>query len=814
MDAAYELSINNGVTWVKPSKENENTFKGLINDTEYEVLLRAKNEYGVSDPTNVKVTPQGETIIYNGRAGRSSYWRLRKDTGKLEVTGTGEVDPKVWEDFEEFIESVEMSDEVEVMVHTHHYIIENIPPGCESGYTIYTCMYCDYSYTQDIVPGVGHSEDAGTVILPPTETTEGQMEYKCTVCGASRIENIPVLNLTPHVTTNANSLSIASGAIYKHISAKSDIYIAATAVGIAAYDVTIENWLKISGTATYQWDVFFEDTRGNVYVGSTLTGVGVYHLNGTVATKVISSGGKWRYFYEDSKGNVYASSGEANNSLYRLNGTEATEVAQNFGPLRCFFEDSRDNVYAGTVGATNPGFYLITDGTEFYKVLPSNVQYVYENKHNEVYAVSMSTGYLGLYHLNGNTATKVTTTTSSSWDSFFESSHGEVYVYTSVGAADTGIYHLTPMSATLVVSVGSDWRNFFEDSAGNIYVSAGLSNSVANTVGIYHLNGTTATKIVATGERWNQFFEDSGGNVYVGSNNHTTNAGAYLLKGSATPVKVITTGSGYNWYFEDSRGNVYVTGTNNSPGAFFLNGENTGINILNTGYGWEYFLEDSKGNVYLTGTVNSLGVYYLNGADKAIQIVATGYNWNYLFEDSGANVYIGGGNATGVYHVNGPAATQIISSGTNWKNFYKDRNGKLFISSSGTGKGIYRLNSGTATQAYSLESEWNYWEEKDNQLKVASTGSNGQLIWNESTEKFALDPSVSSDYGGAPLGSFTWNSAGTGKNIWYKKELMLTRAGTLQQFPVPSSRNNSVGLAANAPTAPVSIWIIAKLIPA
>ena len=121
--------------------------------------------------------------------------------------------------------------------HTHTYLAVITPPTCtEQGYTTYTCR-CGDSYVGDYVEAKGHTEainpavaetctttgltegkhcsacgvvlipqqtviakghswDNGTVTKAPTEETEGEKVYTCTVCGETRRESVPVLSHT------------------------------------------------------------------------------------------------------------------------------------------------------------------------------------------------------------------------------------------------------------------------------------------------------------------------------------------------------------------------------------------------------------------------------------------------------------------------------------------------------------------------------------------------------------------------------------------------------------------------------------------
>ena len=123
-------------------------------------------------------------------------------------------------------------------IHTHSYTSLVTAPTCtEQGYTTYTCATCGDSYVdtyvdakghteainpavaetctttgltegkhcsvcgevlvaQRAIPATGHSWNDGTVTKAPTEETEGEKVYTCTVCGGTRRESVPVLSHT------------------------------------------------------------------------------------------------------------------------------------------------------------------------------------------------------------------------------------------------------------------------------------------------------------------------------------------------------------------------------------------------------------------------------------------------------------------------------------------------------------------------------------------------------------------------------------------------------------------------------------------
>lgn len=79
---------------------------------------------------------------------------------------------------------------VKVYFDPKHTYIEDFVSD-ETGHW-YACNGCG-----EKIDFAAHTEDDGTVTVEPTETTEGQKEYKCTVCGyTTRTEVVPKLELT------------------------------------------------------------------------------------------------------------------------------------------------------------------------------------------------------------------------------------------------------------------------------------------------------------------------------------------------------------------------------------------------------------------------------------------------------------------------------------------------------------------------------------------------------------------------------------------------------------------------------------------
>lgn len=77
----------------------------------------------------------------------------------------------------------------------HEYKITNIAPTCvDSGYKLYVCTKCGYSYKDfsDAHPALGHNFGEWEQIDEATCTTEGHMKRVCSRCGASELKTIPV----------------------------------------------------------------------------------------------------------------------------------------------------------------------------------------------------------------------------------------------------------------------------------------------------------------------------------------------------------------------------------------------------------------------------------------------------------------------------------------------------------------------------------------------------------------------------------------------------------------------------------------------
>lgn len=66
----------------------------------------------------------------------------------------------------------------------------------ESGIKIYTCTICGATRTEDIPKSNSHTWNSGVITKQATTASEGEKTYTCTICKVTRIEKIPKLKET------------------------------------------------------------------------------------------------------------------------------------------------------------------------------------------------------------------------------------------------------------------------------------------------------------------------------------------------------------------------------------------------------------------------------------------------------------------------------------------------------------------------------------------------------------------------------------------------------------------------------------------
>ncbi len=102
---------------------------------------------------------------------------------------------------------ITMTEEIPVVSHTQHQYSGWLK---DENAHWKECMIDDCNYGTDKVP---HTFSNGQVIIAPTETSEGVIEYYC-VCGSTKQETVPKLNHTIK-TTKLNKKNVGKNAFKK-----------------------------------------------------------------------------------------------------------------------------------------------------------------------------------------------------------------------------------------------------------------------------------------------------------------------------------------------------------------------------------------------------------------------------------------------------------------------------------------------------------------------------------------------------------------------------------------------------------------------
>lgn len=145
--------------------------------------VRLKN--GVAEP---EITVKdGDTVLTEGTDYEIEYRNNSSaGIGEIIVRGIGNYSGAVSRRFL-------IIDDSQSEVCTHEYVDVITPPTCtDAGYTTHACSRCGESVTDTPVEALGHSWDNGTVVIHSNCVEEGKIIYRCTVCGDTKIEEIPV----------------------------------------------------------------------------------------------------------------------------------------------------------------------------------------------------------------------------------------------------------------------------------------------------------------------------------------------------------------------------------------------------------------------------------------------------------------------------------------------------------------------------------------------------------------------------------------------------------------------------------------------
>lgn len=377
----------------------------------------------------------------------------------------------------------------------------------------------------------------------------------------------------------------------------------------------------------YDWKYFFEDSKGNIYVGRGENDVetndcGFIHLKDGVATQICSIGTGWHSFFEDSKGNVYAGGYRYAKGVYHLNGKTITQIySQDFG-WDNFYEDSKGNVYLAKGGLE--GHYPTGDAK-------------------------------GILYLDNDNATLLNSPDSKKqYNIFFETTKGELYIAND-GASLLYVNGTELLEVSIDVSVEKSFAYFYEDSKGNVYVSSNYVN------GIFLLKDLEIKRIYETGRKWSNYFTNSKGDLYA---NSESSGGVVQLDGE-TVTEVLTSARGLLPVLEDNEGNIYLTSKDNYGSIFWINGK-TGQSIYTNASRLRLYLSKDN-NVYFSTVSSPSYVHYVKGSEVT-QISSLINEFVNFVGDSKGNVYLSSEKGyDGIYKVTPEGVTKIYSKGNQWK---------------------------------------------------------------------------------------------------------------------------------------------------
>ena len=191
------------------------------------------------------------------------------------------------------------TDKLEKLTHTH---VKDkgtrVEPTCEkNGSITYKCTKCDEVMDVVELAATGHKWDAGTVTKEPTETTEGEKTYTCTVCGKTNTEVIPKKEAAaPEQPKKGDVIQDDKGAAKYEIldtTKKEAAYKAP--VNQKAKTVTIPATVEIDGVTYKVTKIADNAFKGNktvtkVTIGSNIKTIGKNAFSGATKLKKVSIG--------------------------------------------------------------------------------------------------------------------------------------------------------------------------------------------------------------------------------------------------------------------------------------------------------------------------------------------------------------------------------------------------------------------------------------------------------------------------------------------------------------------------------------------
>lgn len=299
------------------------------------------------------------------------------------------------------------------------------------------------------------------------------------------------------------------------------------------------------------WCYFYEDSKGNIYVGTYNKNSGIVHLKDGIATQIYTAECRWDTYYEDTKGNLYALPTYTNStySILHIADKVCVKILQVVNMPGGQFIENEYGLYVSVYSTQLTSRLILVNGSDYEEVngITTNLSKLVKDSKGNVYASASgsSNTYFNIIRGTDVIYTNTTDTYLREVSVCYEDSNDNTYLCSS-----EAILYVTEQGITQIYA-GGFFNTFYTDSKGNLYVLSSSSSSK----GLVHLDGETATNIF--NETYGlKLYEDSKGNLY--GIKEGWSGIVHINTDDLTATKVASNGQ-HNTFFEASNGDVYIT---------------------------------------------------------------------------------------------------------------------------------------------------------------------------------------------------------------------------------------------------------------
>lgn len=412
-------------------------------------------------------------------------------------------------------------------------------------------------------------------------------------------------------------------AMYTFVSKKGHIFISGytSNIGAGIWKVdTLDN--KVTKVySTGQWDKWFEDSNGNIFVSHssssyTNTNTGILKWDGDTFSSVYGSDDGWHCWFQSSKGDLFvASNWDRSKNILKWNGS--TFISVGTGPSNCNFTELPDGRIIATkitYSSTIYGISIYDESSGSFVIYRSDVRapnYIFISSTGDIFLSNISTpatttrwngtGFVDVY-------TGIIT-------SMFEAGDGNIFA---IDSTRTRKWNGTTFEE--ILNIPLIYRH--KDAAGNLF---GSNNSFS--VGIYKWNGTNFIQAYNTSAGyWQYWFESSNGDVFASISSNQSNGGPGIVKYNGTNfVRVYDYDSFWENYFESSYGDLFALPFFSGRSVLRWDGEKF-IPILEPTVGSSnYRMFEENGEIYLANDSLS-GLFKYNRNKKKFELIRNNYS--------------------------------------------------------------------------------------------------------------------------------------------------------------------------------------------